>query len=1398
MSRRTDQHHVLAVCTEWDSGRGGITTFNRQLCLALAQQGAEVVCLVVAATEVETRQAERAGVTLIDAQANGEPTEALALARKPALPAGFSPTIIIGYSRLTGPSAKALHEDHFPEARRLHIVHMSPDEIEWHKLDRVDDASTRAEARAEEELRLSRTAHRVVAVGPRIFHRLQNDLAPVEITPLQLEPGFDGDGADRAVKLTPAGLCRILLFGRLEDHNLKGLDIAAQAMGQALRWRGGRPGPEIEFVVRGAPASAGAKLRERVQEWAQLPSLNVVVRPYTAHVERLSADLRRASLVLMPSRAEGFGLVGVEAITAGTPALISSTSGLGMLLDGMLAPDDAQRIAVEMAGNGDDLIDRWARAIDAVLRDRDAAFRRAAETRSQLATRKTWAEAAQKLLGSVEPPDRPEPTPGVFSVTEEQRNSLVVQLAAAGPVALSKAYSLVDPNAAAPDWNDLRAATLALEQLPAAPGELPRLFIFVEQVAHQRDRSEFKALHEWLDQAGSAAGLDQEGLRFICLQARQRYSAIGPERLVENRTLAGEINPPNGDLVSETTPVLETVPPGRGVIDNRQHIRGNIPIRNPDFTGREDLLDSLRRTLVESSKASVLPRALHGLGGVGKTQLALEYVYRYADQYDLIWWIPAEQKSLALTSLANLCDELGLTQNLDQQQTADAVLRALSNSSMSWLLVFNNADNPDDILPLVPSAGGHVIITSRNEEWKRSSKTIEVNVFARAESVALLRTRSDDISVDDADRLAATLGDLPLALDQARYWQAATGMRVDEYLDLFDTHARELMSEGKPPWYPTTVAAFVSLAFERLRNANPALAQLLELFAFLGAEPLSVGMLRRAREAAISDPLLPVIREPIRLSRTIRDLRKYGLAKVDADQRIQVHRLVQLVLREELSPELLEKSQENVQRIFAAANPAQPDDTRRYGQVYQEIGPHVLAADLVNSQIDGARQVVLDQIRYLWVIGDYEGSRRLGELAADTWSVATGEGVGLEGELTLLAKRHLANALRDLGERERARRLDEEVYRSLEASPYFGPEHEHTLAAAMSVAVDLRVAGKYREALAIDELNVARHREVFGDEDEQTLRARSNSAVNQRILGDFAGALAVDEELVDGWRQTVGEDDPRYIFSVVNLALDLNGRGRYAEALESLNRVFTRYRQQLGSGHVLVLGASRALSVALRKTGQYNSALPWAEENFLECESRLGPNHERTLAAAMTFANTLRVNGRLVEAREQAASAIRRYGVTFGTRHPLALAAQSNLAVIYRALGEIREARRIGESVLDDMIQLLGAHHGYTLCAASGVANDRVLAHDTNGARALSVQTLDISREVRGEHHPYTLSCAINAALDLQATGQEANGLALFDATIADFAEVLGASHPETVDAGRFKRAECDIEPPPT
>jgi hypothetical protein len=824
-------------------------------------------------------------------------------------------------------------------------------------------------------------------------------------------------------------------------------------------------------------------------------------------------------------------------------------------------------------------------------------------------------------------------------------------------------------------------------------------------------------------------------------------------------------------------------------------------VQNTDFTGRDLLLDAIRNGLATQT---TFPVVLHGLGGTGKTQIAVEYVYRWASEYELVWWIPAEDPLVARASLAALGERLELPPNRDIQQTVRAVLSELERGRMRWLLVFDNAELSEDVHSLLPSVGGHALLTSRDPGWSSIGTALEVEPFDRAESIQFLRRRGQDISGADADRLAEKLGDLPLALEQVAAAQSATGMPLAEYLQLFDEHVQELLSVGRPKHYPTTVVAFVNIAVERLRAESPTAAHLLELFAYLGAEPVSVTLLRSGGDAPVSAPLGRALRNPIQMGRTIRDLRRYGVAKVDpSGQRIEVHRLVQLALLEALDEQARERGQTNLHHLLAAANPGTPDDARTWA-LHAGIAPHVLPADLINSAQLEARRVVPDQIRYLNRTGDYEGSRRLGELAVSAWQrPPDAGGLGPDHDLTLLATFEWAESLRSLGQYELSRQLTVGAWSRLQRSSLYGADHPYTLRVAITVGAHHRINGDYPAALEVDRDTLERHQRRYGEEDPRTLHMMNNLAVNMRLMGDFWAAYQVDEEVLRKRRALLGEDDSRTLLSISNLARDHYGLGHYAEALRMQQDSLPTFRTQVGSRHSHVLLAARTVAIALRKTGHLAEALALARENHNSYHDLFGADHEHTLAAIMSyanasFANALRLGQPPTEARELATLAVARYRRRFGERNPLTLAAEINQAIILRAQGERREARQMDAMTLDELRQVLGEEHPYTLCAASSFANDLSLDREYDAARAMLERTLAASVRIRGEEHPDTLSCAVNLALDLRLTGDEDDAQALLDKTLGALRRVLGPNHPDTLNAARGTRAECDIEPPPT
>lgn len=387
---------ILAVATEWASRLGGLSTFNRCLCRALAATGAEVYCLVPEADREEEADARRHGVVLVESQDPPVWTGALSLLRRPAS-LTVVPDVILGHGRVTGRAAQLLRDQHFADAQLAHIIHTLPYEIEFLKEGRADDPAQRADDRTWVELALAGAADHAVVVGPLLHNKYARHFprqGPLDSTTLLcVNPGFDAtEAGPRAV---PAGDPAVLVFGRAEDVRLKGLDLAAQALGRFVRRTDAR---KLDFVVRGlAVGQSGVELRDLIDRHAGSGTLTVHTKPYRTDSGILASDLTAASLVLLPSRSEAFGLSAVEAIAAGTPVLVSSASGLGVLLRETLGVPEAAHHVVETRDEKKDA-ERWSLAVERVLGDRKEAFRRAALLRDQLRDSYTWRDAAASLL----------------------------------------------------------------------------------------------------------------------------------------------------------------------------------------------------------------------------------------------------------------------------------------------------------------------------------------------------------------------------------------------------------------------------------------------------------------------------------------------------------------------------------------------------------------------------------------------------------------------------------------------------------------------------------------------------------------------------------------------------------------------------------------------------------------------------------------------------------------------------------------------------------------------------------------------------------------------------------------------------------------------------------------
>jgi len=364
--------------------------------------------------------------------------------------------------------------------------------------------------------------------------------------------------------------------------------------------------------------------------------------------------------------------------------------------------------------------------------------------------------------------------------------------------------------------------------------------------------------------------------------------------------------------------------------------------RNRNFIDREELLTNLRDALA-SGNHPALTQVIIGLGGVGKTQLAVEYAYRYAREYDIVWWLRAEEVATLGADYAALAEplELPVVDVKEQPVIVEAVKEQLGQIP-GWLLIFDNATDAAGVRDYLPQGTGHVIITSRNPDWGGVANPLPVEVFERSESIRLLLSRTVWTDGTDADELADALGDLPLALEQAGAYIEASGSSFSEYLKLLSDYRVELLSRRSISTdYPDTVATTWEISFRQVKEESPAGAELLNLCAFLAPDDIPKELLRAGTEH-LPKSLADSVADSLAFNDALAALRRYSLIEVESDV-LSVHQLVQAAVRDRLGEDILKMWAEAAVRLVNNTFLFDSDDVGTWHESSRLL-PHALAA----------------------------------------------------------------------------------------------------------------------------------------------------------------------------------------------------------------------------------------------------------------------------------------------------------------------------------------------------------------------------------------------------------------------------------------------------------------------
>ncbi len=787
---------------------------------------------------------------------------------------------------------------------------------------------------------------------------------------------------------------------------------------------------------------------------------------------------------------------------------------------------------------------------------------------------------------------------------------------------------------------------------------------------------------------------------------------------------------------------------------------------------------------------------LQGLGGVGKTAVAIEYAWRFRDQYDLVWWIPADQLPLVRSSLARLAERLGLpgATATGIQAAAAFALDALRRGEpyRRLLLIFDNADQPDELNDLIPRGTGDVLVTSRNPEWDAFIASEPLDVFSRKESVEFLIKRvRRGLTPAYADRLAEELGDLPLALEQAGAYQATTGMSADEYLELLSQQLTEVMGLGKAHDYPLSMSAAWRLSVNRLQEDTPQAQDLLRCCAYFGPEPIPRDVFRRgirATETRVSE----LIADQIRFNEAIRLLSRFALVKIDV-RTLSVHRLIQALIRDGLDKADQVVYRHEVHLILAAAAPRNPRDRALWPR-YSELLAHVAspATELPRCQNEVVRAFALDAMQYLYTSGDFSTCVSLAKRFIDQWS----EDSGPYHPDVLSARLLLGNALRSLCRYPDAYRVIEETLGTAQRA--LGETHRLTLSLMNAHGGDLRARGEFRAACNLDEETRDLHQAVFGSEDPQTLRVLNNLGVDYSLTSRNPDARDLLNDVLTLWSDPERGFPADVLNTQNNLARAIRLCGDFTNARDLGEDAYEYGQQYLGHDHYLTLQAANDLSIAERRVASdYDRSLELAELAYSQSLRQFGESNPDTMAAATALTNIQRTMGQIESALALAERTVARYPEIYGPDHPYNFGCLGNLALLRRVSRAVTEARKLNEDALALLYKALGRDHFYSITIAVNLASDLAGLWHTAAARALGQDTLDRSRQVLGPDHPITLGCAANLVLDLEAEKAAGEAAELRSGTMDRYALTLGSDHPDVLAAEVGRRLDFDFDPPP-
>ncbi len=700
----------------------------------------------------------------------------------------------------------------------------------------------------------------------------------------------------------------------------------------------------------------------------------------------------------------------------------------------------------------------------------------------------------------------------------------------------------------------------------------------------------------------------------------------------------------------------------------------NFHSPNPHFSGRKEVLDCLEESLRYSGLTATI-QALVGLGGIGKTQVALEFIFRHTKDFDLIWWVRSENTSLILLDYISLATELEINTAGLSQEAIISIIKSRLQYKNKWLLIFDNAINSKsihDFLPHFPN--GCIIITSRYPDWSGFAKEITLEVFNESESINFLTLRTQQDDIKSFSYLANELGYLPLALEQAGAYIKTNKKSIASYYEMFKKYQIKLLNKSKKPIsYHSTVATTWEISFDQINNVLPQAIELLNLCSFFSADNISIDIFSRSVEY-LDIELSEYINDSLKQDELFEILLQYSLIEISYNGFI-IHRLVQAIIRDKLT------SNEKIKYLSMALkiinNYLGPDDNNFNSlRKYSYINHHILSICTYSIDMGINLEESILLLEGLGIYYNYSGryydAISIFEKALEIKKHNNITDIELELDIAI----NLSRSYFDIQNLKKAQQCLEE---RLDLVKENFEDYKENILVAYSIL------GNVYAGLSEFE-NAKRYSKIAYDlckeqlENEILQRGIFNNLANTLVcIGDFKKA----KELYEYSLTILKLSDFESANIRANYGFLLQSIGEYELALKQYLNSLEISKKLYGSKHPIIAQTLNLIGTLFREVGQIDESKKAITQSFEINIEFFGENYPEVAKNISNFALIHEMMGNFEEARinhEKSLEINRKY---YGDNHYSVSKDLNNLGNIFYILGNIEKAKEYFEQALN-------------------------------------------------------------------------------------------------------------------